>query len=247
MTARRILVIRSDDRFSKTLRDAGHDVINLNLIRTVPADDLEKLDDSLGRLNVYDGLFFTSPLAATVFVDRVADRVAELPRCYALGERAKQVLEAAGIDTIFIESANTAEEMIRAFPADEFDGQTFLFIRGDRSVRTIPELLNGRADVDEVIVYETRSERPAEKLIDEVKRKFGRNEIHWTCFFSPSGVDAFEQIFDRTEVKHRRAATIGNTTAERARKAGFDVEFISRKANSDEFARGLIEHINGIE
>ena len=64
-----ILVCRNDDRFSSLLREAGFEVVNLELIETRPLEDLRPLREKLARLSEYDGIFFTSPVAAEIFVN----------------------------------------------------------------------------------------------------------------------------------------------------------------------------------
>ena len=58
MERRLVLVVRGDDIFSSLLRDAGCEVVNLELIRTVPVEDLSRLNALLERIDDFDGLFF---------------------------------------------------------------------------------------------------------------------------------------------------------------------------------------------
>src|SRR5215217_2273380 len=141
-----VLVIRRNDRFSELLREAGLEVENLELIVTRPMSELSDLSQMLERLDEYEGIFFTSPAAAQVFVQRMgADSFSG--KIYVLGERARKIFREKGRDVIFRADASTAEELIASFGNSEFEGKRFLFVRGDRSMRTIPELLNGVAVV----------------------------------------------------------------------------------------------------
>ena len=109
-----VLVIRRDDSFGQILRQAGLEVIDLELIETKPLKDLSVLREKLSRLADYDGLFFTSPLAANVFVSERKGTNGFHGNVYALGRRAQNVLETAGLDVRFVADANTAEEMLAA-------------------------------------------------------------------------------------------------------------------------------------
>jgi uroporphyrinogen-III synthase len=241
-----VLVIRRNDRFSELLREAGLEVENLELIVTRPVADLSDLSQRLERLDEYDGIFFTSPAAAEVFVKRVeADSFSG--KIYVLGERARRIFDEKGFDVVFRADANTAEELITSFGNSEFAGKRFLFVRGDRSMQTIPELLTGVAVVDEVIVYETVATEPDSKRIEQLKAKISNDQIGWMCFFSPSSVEEFTEVFDRVEIGKLKSAAIGETTACEARRIGMRVEFVSKRSNPDNFAQGLIEHINSIE
>jgi len=244
MTA--ILVIRSEDDFSQRLRDAGFDVDNLKLIETKPIEDLSELRDRLTRLKEYDGIFLTSPVAAEIFIREQNGSNRFSGRVYALGQRAIQMLEAAGMNVKSSADLHTADEMIAAFGKDEFARKRFLFIRGERSLRTIPESLSGIAEIDEVAVYKTESPEISEDKIESVKSRLTGGEIDYLSFFSPSGVERFAKLFDDAATKVK-AAAIGTTTAKAAEGAGFTVDLVSPKASADEFATALIEHINNIE
>jgi uroporphyrinogen-III synthase len=241
-----ILVIRNDDRFSRLLREAGFEVLNLELISTQPVADLSDLDDKLGRINEYDGLFFTSPAAAEVFVRESSGRVGFSGSIYALGDRAKRVLEKAGVDVVSRDQANTAGELISLFEKSEIIGKKFLFICGDKSLRTIPERLKGRATIDETVVYETKAVPLKAEEIEDVTGRLKNRDIDWVCFFSPSGVERFAEVFQASGYEARGAA-IGKTTAQKARDLGFQVEVVSPRSNAEDFARTLIEHIKNIE
>jgi uroporphyrinogen-III synthase len=133
--------------------------------------------------------------------------------------------------------------MIASFEPSELAGRKFLFVRGDKSLRTIPERLGSDAIVDEVVVYRTIEVELDAATITNTKVRLERGAIDWTCFFSPSGVDAFLKLFAVDDARKTKAAAIGETTARHARERGLNVEFVSERANSQEMARGLIEHI----
>jgi uroporphyrinogen-III synthase len=237
-----ILVIRRDDEFSARLRDAGFEVVNLELVKTRPIDDLSALRSRLATLPEYDGLFFTSPIAAEIFVHERNRQNGFQGTAYALGHRAKAILEEAGFTVKTSEAANTAEELLDALEASELAGKRFLFVRGEKSMRTIPERLSGKAIVDEVIVYTTDAADIEEDVLANVKARLSNSKIDWVCFFSPSGVERFKEVFSDMS-SSVRAAAIGTTTANAAKQSGFDLQYISPKSNAEAFAEGLIDCI----
>ncbi len=247
MKRRVVLVIRKDDRFSSLLRNEGCEVLNLELIRTVPSADLTELDKILARIEVYDGLFFTSPAAAEIFVSRskLAGYVYR-GKVYVLGERARTVLRDAGFDVMHDAEANTAWELIASFAEAEFDGKRLLFVRGDKSQRTIPNRLGRIANVDEIVVYETAEIRPGDGIVEIVKNRFRKHKIDWVCFFSPSGVESFRRLFDAEDFRSVKVAAIGETTGARAKDLLMRVDLISQRANAEDFAASLIGHIKNI-
>lgn len=245
MKSSSILVIRRDDLLSSTLRENGCKVINLELIKTKPVENLIELDERLPRINVYDGIFLTSPVAAGIFVERLRENGTSYDgKVYALGERTRALVEKAGLNVVFCEAANTAEELIRAFDAVEFEDKKFLFIRGSKSVRTVPEMLGAVAAVDEIEVYRMINNPVEEAVLSNVTALLERREIDWICFFSPSGIARFTHLF---ETNNTKVAVIGKTTAAAARDAGLNVNLVSPRADAREFALSLIKLDNGQE
>jgi len=239
------LVIRQDDPFSSTLRENGCKVINLELIRTEPVENLIELDERLARINDYDGMFLTSPVAAGIFVERLCENGTSYNgKVYVLGERPRDLIENAGLNAVFSEAANTAEELIRSFDAAEFKDKKLLFIRGSKSMRTVQEMLGDAAEVDEVEVYRTVDESVEEEVLSNVRERLERCEIDWICFFSPSGVARFVDSFEANDTK---VAVIGKTTAAAAREAGLNVKLVSPKASARELALSLIKLTYGQE
>jgi len=220
------------------LRDAGLEVINLELIKTEVLEDLSEFENLISHPDDYAGVFFTSPVAAQVFVDRVQPRLK--PALYALGRRATAVLVDAGFAVWTISDANTADEMLTAFGQEEFAGKKLLFVRGERSTRSIPEKVGGIADVDEIEVYRTIEIEPAETAVSDIRRRLEKREIDWACFFSPSAIEAFEKKFGAAEVS---VACIGETTAARARELGFKVELVASGATNKVFAKELVDRL----
>jgi uroporphyrinogen-III synthase len=242
-----ILVIRRDDRFSSTLRDAGFDIVNLELVQTRPLDDLSELRTKLASLNEYDGLFFTSPVAAQIFVEERNKNNGFHGPVYALGRRASEVLTDNGLTVKSSDAVNTAAELLADFDRSEFLGKRFLFIRGDKSIQTIPRVLGELATIEEVVVYKTDPADVDEVVIDNIRnRLFSNGKIGWVCFFSPSGVERFDELF-HDATRNIKAAAIGATTAEAVRQSGYRVEFVSARSDAEEFANGLIEHIKRSE
>ena len=168
-------------------------------------------------------------------------------KIYVLGNRTKTLFENTNFEIVFRENANTAEELINSFESREFAGKRFLFLRGDRSLRTVPELLKNVAAIDEIVVYRTIENLSDKFLIGEIKKKLLEHQINWVCFFSPSGIESYINAFGETSLENVKIAAIGETTAGRAAEKKLKVDFISVKANAEDYARGLIKRIKEIE
>ena len=240
-----ILVVRCFDKFSSLLAGNGFEIINFPAIETLPLEDAGELDEKLENLEKYDGLFFTSPKAAEIFLQRkTKDNFRG--KIYVLGNRTKLLFENTGFETVFRENANTSEEFIKSFDESEFAGKKFLFPGGDKSLRAIPELLESVAEIDEIVVYRTIENAADEILIDEIREKLSRGEIDWLCFFSPSGIESFLKTFGDFSPNDIKIAAIGATTAKKAEAENLKVGFISPKASAEDFALGLIKYLRKI-
>ncbi len=248
MTPPVVLVLRGSDRFSEMLWESGCQVINLAVTKTEPLDDLTDLNKSIAQIGVYDGVFLTSPVAAEVFVRELKARGGKFAgKIYVLGERAKLVFENAGMSVEYRNDANTAGELVAAFGEAEFAGKRLLYIRGDRSMQTIPDVLGSNAQIDEVVVYSTTDDPPDAETAAEIRMRLRNGEITWVCFFAPSSVDSFRKIFELEDLNGIKTAAIGNTTGRRIRETGMHLDLVSERANAEDFANGLVRFIKSIE
>lgn len=237
-----VLVVREFGKFSESLTARGFKVINLPMIKTLPIENFDELDAKLEILETYDGLFLTSPRAAEVFLQKFAAKSFG-GKIYVLGNRTKTLFESKNFETVFVPDANTAEDLIEAFRVEEFAGKKFLFLRGDKSLRKIFDLLRSVAEIDEIIVYRTIEISVDEQLCDEINGDFRHQNIHCIAFFSPSGVESFVGAFDKSLLKSTKFAAIGTTTAKKLADENLPVDLVASKATAQDFAAELIEYL----
>lgn len=237
-----VLVIRETDRFSAILGENGFSVINFPTIKTDTLADLAELEARIGELETFDGIFITSPHAAAPFLEKLNGKSFG-GNIYVLGKRTRALFEAAAIETVFDEKANTASELLQAVPDEQLTGKRFLFLRGSRSLRVIPERLEGVAEVEETIVYQTTAVAPAQETSEKIAGKIRSGTIAAVCFFSPSGAEGFLEQFGAAVLHQTLIATIGETTAEFFERKGLSVDFISPKASAEDFALELIDFL----
>jgi uroporphyrinogen-III synthase len=239
-----ILVIREFDEFSRLLIENGFEVINFPAIQTLPIEDFSELEKKIDNLNRYDGLFFTSPKAAEVFLRNIENRINDFRgKVYVLGNRTKLLFKNTHFDIVFRADTNTAEEFINSFGEDEFAKKKFLFLKGDKSLRTIPQLLKDKSVVDEIVVYKTIENTVNITLKNEISDRYSKGEIDWICFFSPSGIQSFVKTYGELMLLNIKIAAIGATTAKKVAENNLKVEFVSPKASAEDFAFGLIDFI----
>lgn len=238
-----ILVVREFDNFSRILRESGFEVINCPAIETVESENSADLSAKLSAEN-YDGIFLTSRKATEIFAKRLFDKDFKFSGViYVLGESSFKILADKNIRLYFDKTANTAREMMAAIPIDELKNKRFLFIRGEKSLGTIREILGEIATLDEAIVYETRRVEIEDSLKTDVMSKLRTGQIKFACFFSPSGAESFCEQFGAQSFHQTRIATIGKTTADFFEKRNLKVDFTPERATAEDFAIELINYL----
>ena len=240
----KILVFREFDDFSRILAENNFEIINLPIIETKPLEDLSDLRTKLEKSENYGGIFLTSSKAAKVLAENFNQQISEFSgKIYILGKRSFEILKPLSKNVIYSENANTAREMLKKIPSEDLTNKRFLFVRGEKSLRVVPDFLAEFAEVDETIVYRTGKVRIQTDRINAVGESLKKGEITCACFFSPSASESFIEQFD-AEILHRiKIATIGKTTAEYFETRNLTVDFVSSKSNAEKFAVELIEYL----
>ncbi|MGI8642271.1 MAG: uroporphyrinogen-III synthase [Pyrinomonadaceae bacterium] len=239
-----ILVVRNYDIFSSILFGLGFSVINFPTIKTKKIADYSELDKVISEIEIFDGIFITSPSAAEPFLDKLKEaKKSYRGKIYVFGNRTNKLFRKAGIEIVFDGNAKNAAELINSIPREELKEKKFLYLRGNRSLRIIPETLAPFAEVRELIVYKTSAAQTGAKQSDRIKEKLMSGKIAAVCFFSPSGVKGFlEKIaeFQQGEIK---IAAIGKTTARFIKGKKLRVDFIAENPEAEDFAVGLARYL----
>jgi uroporphyrinogen-III synthase len=236
-----ILVVREFDKFSKVLAENEFEIINLPLIKTVLLEDLKEFETRLANIESFDGIFLTSAKASVIFVQKLRElKISFSGKVFVLGARSFDLLQNEKLNLFYDETANTAREMLEKIAPEELKNKRFLFVRGEQSLRVVPEFLGKYAAVEETIVYRTKKIAPKIDKIKAIRERIEKNEIACACFFSPSAVEVFFEHFDGHILHLTNIAAIGKTTANCLEKRNLKVDFISPKASAEDFANWLI-------
>jgi len=241
---REILVVREFDNFSQILSESGLKVINYPTTEVAPLEDLSEFEAKLDAIENYDGVFLTSANATEIFRTKLNARNVDFHgKIYVLGKRSFDLLNGENLDLIFDKAANTAQEMLESIALDELKNKRFLFVRGEKSLRVVPDFLEKIAAVDEAIVYRSSKVTIADDKIKEIKAKSANGEIACACFFSPSAGSSFLQQFGAEVLHQIKITVIGNTTAEFFERRDLKVDLVARRATAEDFAVELIAHL----
>ena len=241
---REILVVRDFDNFSRILSESGFKVMNFPTIEVAPLEDLSEFEVKLDAIENYDGVFLTSANATEIFQTKLSARNVNFHgKVYVLGKRSFDLLKSENLNLVFAETANTAQEMLENIRLDKLKNKRFLFVRGEKSLRAVPEFLEKIASVDEAIVYRSSRVMIANDKIKEIQTKLANGEIAAACFFSPSAASGFLRQFGAEVLHQIKIAVIGNTTAEFFQRCDLKVDFVAERATAEDFAVELIEYL----
>jgi uroporphyrinogen-III synthase len=245
---RKILITRdenSDNEFAKILSEVGAETIFFPTISINDVEDHKDMDKVLSELSKYDGLLFTSVNAVKYFFERAEMfNVKYTGKIYSVGEKTKDKVESYGYDNSFIPGVYSAEGLIRSLPKDEIEGKSFLFPRGNISMKTLQDGLAKYAKVDEVEVYHNTlpniDTEKGEHAISMIKN----GEIDCISFFSPSSIKNFILLIPGFQQRDTKIAVIGETTRITANEYGLKVEIIPAESTSRSMADAVIKYYN---
>ena len=241
---RSVLVLRQQDDLSRILETREIPVINCPVIQTESVDDLTDLEKIIDGIDDFDAIFITSHSAAGVLV-RYAEKIKAKfrGRLIILGRRSFDILKDTGLELRFDDRASSASELLDVLGIESFRGSRVLFIRGERSLRTIPERLSGIARVEEATGYRTIDFEVPGELKESILRDLDAEQIGMVCFFSPSGIESFDRQIGLDRLANVSIGSIGETTALALRERGVQVHLIASISEGSVFAAEVVEYL----
>ena len=241
LEGRRILVTRSRKqvgKFSRLLRQAGADVVEIPAIEIVPRPNRE-LDPCIARAHRFDWLFFTSVNGAEIFFSRAQELDSPLtgkdgpsPRICAIGPATARRVERFGREVHLVPTRYQAEGVLEAFlerHSNRIEGLNILIPRASQARSLLPRELTRRgAQVEVVPVYDTVV---PEKSRLALKQALDAGAPDLITFTSSSTVRHLMNLAtDPDRVRSVPCAAIGPITAATARENGFQVDVESRES-----------------
>jgi len=249
---RSIVVTRAREQasdFKALLEERGARCVEFPTISIEPPPSWGPLDEAVARLSTYQWAVFTSVNGVRFFMERLhhaGTDVRELKgvRLAAIGPKTAEALESRGLRLDLVPGEYRAEAILQALEGRDLQGVRFLMPRAMEAREVLPETLEKRgAVVDVVPAYRTvlpRAEAPA------MLESFRRKEIHCVTFTSSSTVSNFFSLFDREEILELLqgvlVACIGPVTGETARKHGLEVRVMAEEYTIAGLVRALEDH-----
>lgn len=145
------------------LQEAGAEVVEVPLIRTVPPDDGgAALRSALADLGRYAWVIVTSPNGAVAVRDHLRKRPVGHPLVAAVGPATAATLDRV-VD--LIPDRHLAEGLLEVFPDAPADGGRVLLPQADRARPALADGLRARGwEVDAVVAYRTVPVEPAPEV-----------------------------------------------------------------------------------
>lgn len=245
---RHILTTRAgnlNDEFEGVLIGHGAYIESFPTIEVLPRETNSKLDEILSNVNSYDGIFFTSANGVKYFFSRAAELGSEYNgKIFVSGDKTGIVLKKFGYDEYFAPQNNSVRDLINKLDESELEGKKFLLPKGNLGLSDLKDYLSKFSHVDEVIVYDTKCPLYEDGYILWMKDVIEDNGIDCISFFSPSCVENFYGLLGKVTLSNIDIAVIGNTTLNKAREFGLDVEIIPNKSTAEELAKSIVEFYN---
>jgi uroporphyrinogen-III synthase len=209
-------------------------------IRPVPG---WKVPDIAG----FSGMFFTSPNSAQFFMERLLEEAPgeleklQKARVWAVGKTTAKDLAAHGVATEPLSKVADAVTMMNDIDPAIIRNNSFLFLRGNLSLGTIPEVIAERGgSCTEITVYENI--RPSAEDSDTLRNMLFRGQFSCISFTSPSTATNFFEAIGTTELPEEvLVAAIGTTTGAAIEKLGVKVDIIPPYFDGPSFAKAIAE------
>ena len=245
---KRIVVTRSRTQISEVasrLRNLGADVLECPMIRILPPQNSQPMQDAIARLEQYDWLILTSANGANSFFQQMysagydARKLANVKVC-VIGPATAEALEKNGIRADLIPPRFVAEAIVEALENNvELAGKRILLARADIARSDLARLLNQKgASIDQVDAYCTVEDSGAtEEIVDSLEK----DQIDWITFASSSTVRNFFGQVDKRFLAGKKVqlASIGPVTSSTIKELGMEVDIEAEEYTFD----GLIKAI----
>ncbi len=251
---KRIVVTRSREQASELtarLTELGAGVIELPVIRIVPAEMTEDLGRTFKKLGAYDWIIFTSVngvdhFFSHLFAGGLDSRSLSSAKICAIGPATGERLQDFGIRADLVPQKFISTDIARAL-ADlgEIAGRSFLLPRADIAPQELGlSLLKGGAKlVDDVAIYRTIEEDLAGMTAQIAQLRDLNFDL--VTFTSSSTVQNFDRMMKKigaAAAKPITCAAIGPITAGRARELGYSVEISAEVHTIDGLVDAIIDY-----
>jgi len=263
----RILVTREHVEGFELLEDMGAEIIEFPTIEIVPPESYNELDRTIGNIETYDWLVFTSRNGVKYFFRRFFEKDRDIRdlkgiRICAIGTKTAGEVKKYGLKVDIVPGEFHAEGLIDTFeklgikrvtegniesrlrPAAPLGGLKFLFPRAEKAREIFPEkvrALGGEMDVP--VAYRTiKPESHGKRL----RRFLKEGRITIATFTSAATFDNFREIVGRDAeelLRNVTIAVIGPVTANAVKRAGLHVDIMPGESTIEAMVQEIIQWV----
>ncbi|ARM30639.1 uroporphyrinogen-III synthase [Prosthecochloris sp. HL-130-GSB] len=198
-------------------------------------------------ISTFSGAFFTSPNSVRYFMKRLQTEAPEqlehlkAIKVYAVGKTTANDLATYGITTEPLPKVADAINLMETVAPEEIEGKSFLFLKGNLSLGTIPAIIDERGGhCHAITVYENHP--PDLEKAREIRQMIDEGRISCLSFTSPSTAENFFKAIGTTTIPEgMKVAAIGMTTANALEKLGVHTDIIPSYYDAPHFAEAIAE------
>jgi uroporphyrinogen III methyltransferase / synthase len=246
---RTIVVTRSRataSGFAMALRRLGAEVVEFPTIETAPPRSYAKLDRTIGRIDSFDWIIFTSAIGVESFVERLKMRGRDIralgyASIAAIGPATAARLADFALRVAAVPDEYRAEEIVSAIGIKQIRGKRFLIPRAEVAREALPEILLDKGAKEVFVAPAYRTVKPKGAQIDRLRELLASGAIDLVTFTSSSTVTNFCELIGASG-KRVEAAAIGPITAATAEEQGFEVVVRPRKYTIEALAEAIREY-----
>lgn len=223
----RILVTRPDeqaDELANQLAELGADISLQPAIRIQPPASWQAVDESIGAIQRFDWVVFSSANGVRYWMDRLlmtghdARHLRDV-RLSAIGPRtaaelSRYYLKADLIPDADYRAESLADDLLKTMPAGRF-----LLVRASRGREALCETLAaGGAHVEQVVAYDSVDVAQADA---EISTRLSSGGFDWITVTSSAIARSLHRLFGE-HLRHAKLASISPITSATLRELGFE-------------------------
>jgi uroporphyrinogen-III synthase len=201
---------------------------------TITGTDKARDEFTINHISRFKWIIFTSKNGVDHFFRIIKDYKLSFDhqKFAAVGEKTAQALHERGIHSILVPKRYDAVALVELLKKEVSVGEKVLFPKGNLAPSYIKDQLKDKAEVEELVVYETK---PAEDVDWGIVLKAD-------CFFflSPSAVSFMTAYYEKKQnsrILKTPAFCIGPTTNQAALEKGFQHVFMPERYTAEDMVK----------
>jgi uroporphyrinogen III methyltransferase / synthase len=241
--------VDQNSRLKKLLEKKGAEVLELPLIKILPADDRKLVAEAFAGIATYGWIVFTSANGARAFFNLFFRAFGDIRsfgpmRIACVGESTASVVRDYNLEVELIPHVSTAEDLAQALVATEsLDSANVLVITGNRNREILVNLLEsvGHAIVDTLSVYSTDFADVSEaKDLQKFREKGADALVFNSSSAALSYIEQEEDLVLEGEARVPILCSLGAQTSSTLKENGLSVGLEAPTPNLDTLVDSLV-------